>query len=850
MSRQTRSLPVRRSFLHWQASVSRLRVTAWAGYGLLAGAAILPKAQAANDAWSTSPGDNTFAGMNWTTGTTTPGAPTGTVASGDSLYFGTSSITTLNENEAAGFLFGGFTFNTGASAFTISGASFALGTGGITNNSTSLQTINDAFTMAATDTFTTTAGGGDLLLGGAISGAGGVIKAGLGTLTLSGALSYTGATTVNAGALTITGAGTLGVLTVAPTGAGVLNLASAGTLNIGGNDYLVGATSQAANNNAIVATGVVNQTAGTLNGTGQLVLASGSTSAFAGYNLAGGTLNPGTVRAGGVGNAAEGNSLFTQTGGTFTPTNYFIGRNSSGMNQVYLNGAGASFTASIALTVGYVGTGTAVATVNAGTLTSTGALNLGNTANGTFTGTAILNLDGGTVRAPSIVKNSGTGIVNFNGGTLQATGGSATYLTGVTSANVYAGGAKIDTNGQAITIAQPLLTTAGMMGVATIPVATNGGGSGYLTAPLVSITGGGGTGATAVANLTNGVVTSITITSPGTGYTSAPTVTLVGGGATTAATLGAAMTGTNAADGGLTKTGLGNLGLTGASTFTGNVNVIAGTLTVGAIGGTSNSAIGPGNGSSGALGLSNAGKTITVSPGATLTGTVINWFGNASNTGTLPTITLNGGTLSATRYTTIGALNLNGATVTASATDSGNYQAFALRGNVTVGGTTASTISSTNVTATTGGYHLGANTTFNVADVTGDVNPDLIISAPLINQSGDFGNAAGGLTKTGAGTLLLSGANTYTGATAVNAGILYVNGSLNTASAISVASGARLGGTGTVGTATVASGGSVEGGQSNAGKLTLSGLTFSGTGTAFIGNLSNYTTSPASRRAR
>ena len=354
----------------------------------------------------------------------------------------------------------------------------------------------------------------------------------------------------------------------------------------------------------------------------------------------------------------------------------------------------------------------------------------------------------------------------------------------------------------------------------------------------MSITGGGGTGATAVANLTNGVVTSITITNPGTGYTGTPAVTLIGGGATTAATLGTAAIGANAAtDGGLTKIGAGNLTLSGANTFNGNVAVNAGTLTVGVMGAN--------NGSSGALGLSNAGKTITVSTGATLTGTVANWFGNASNAGTLPTITLNGGTLSMTRYTTIGALNLNGATVTASATDTGNYQAFALRGNVTVSGTTASTISSTNVTTTTGGYHLGANTIFNVADVTGDVNPDLTISAPLINQSGDFGNAAGGLTKTGAGTVLLSGANTYTGATAVNAGILYVNGSLNTASAISLASGARLGGTGTVGTATVASGGSVEGGQSNAGKLTLSGLTFSGTGTAYFGNLSNYITIPA-----
>lgn len=203
--------------------------------GLVIGLAVLPRAQAANDAWSTAPADGTFTGINWTTGATTPGAPTGTIAAGDSLYFGTSSITALNENEAAGFSIGSFTFNAGASAYTISGNSFALGVGGITNNSTSLQTINDAFTIATAGTaFTTTAGGGNLALGGAISGAGGMTFAGTGTTTLSGALSYTGATTVNAGTLTITGTGTgLGVVSVAPTSSATLNLASTGTLPSG-----------------------------------------------------------------------------------------------------------------------------------------------------------------------------------------------------------------------------------------------------------------------------------------------------------------------------------------------------------------------------------------------------------------------------------------------------------------------------------------------------------------------------------------------------------------------------------------------------------------------------------------
>ena len=61
-----------------------------------------------------------------------------------------------------------------------------------------------------------------------------------------------------------------------------------------------------------------------------------------------------------------------------------------------------------------------------------------------------------------------------------------------------------------------------------------------------------------------------------------------------------------------------------------------------------------------------------------------------------------------------------------------------------------------------------------------------------------------GLTKNGSGTLELNAANTFTGATAINAGTLFVNGSLAAGSALFVASGATLGGTGTInGAATV-----------------------------------------------
>jgi trimeric autotransporter adhesin len=91
--------------------------------------------------------------------------------------------------------------------------------------------------------------------------------------------------------------------------------------------------------------------------------------------------------------------------------------------------------------------------------------------------------------------------------------------------------------------------------------------------------------------------------------------------------------------------------------------------------------------------------------------------------------------------------------------------------------------------------------------------------AELVLSGAITGSA--GLTTQGAGVLDLTAANTYTGTTEVAAGTLLVDGS-QAGSPVTIASGATLGGVGTVGSIT-ASGGTVSPGDTGPGLLTDSG---------------------------
>jgi autotransporter-associated beta strand protein len=161
----------------------------------------------ANNNWSTS--------GNWG-GTALP-------ANAPVVFAGTTQLTSNNDS-TAGTEYGGITFNSGSGAFIVGGNAISLA-GDVINNSTNLQTINLALALQTNTNFN--AASGNLTVGGNISGAFAITKIGSHTLTLSGANTYTGTTTISAGTLVIGANGALPPnSSVAINGTSTMQLAS------------------------------------------------------------------------------------------------------------------------------------------------------------------------------------------------------------------------------------------------------------------------------------------------------------------------------------------------------------------------------------------------------------------------------------------------------------------------------------------------------------------------------------------------------------------------------------------------------------------------------------------------
>lgn len=228
-----------------------------------------------------------------------------------------------------------------------------------------------------------------------------------------------------------------------------------------------------------------------------------------------------------------------------------------------------------------------------------------------------------------------------------------------------------------------------------------------------------------------------------------------------------------------TKSGSGTLLLTGASPgWNGNVVVDAGTLQVGNVAGTQFIT---------GIGASVATRTITVNTGA-----MLDFLGRDATGNTPPAFIVNGGTVrNSAGFTRLGNLTLNGGTISVIQGNSATFQAMTFNGDVTVIGTTPSVITTTG--GTFNGIHLekAGGVTITVPDITGDAAADLSIATPLLNITST--SAANGFIKNGVGTLVLTGANTFTGTMTINEGNVTVNG-VNAANP-SVAFSAVAGGT-------------------------------------------------------
>ena len=112
----------------------------------------------------------------------------------------------------------------------------------------------------------------------------------------------------------------------------------------------------------------------------------------------------------------------------------------------------------------------------------------------------------------------------------------------------------------------------------------------------------------------------------------------------------------------------------------------------------------------------------------------------------------------------------------------------------------------------------GASLNLNGKTLTIDGSGSVTVAGGLSGSSGALTLAAT------AGTVTLSGPNSYTGATTVNGGTLICNGT-NTSSAVTVNSGGTLMGSGSIGNLTLATGSTNNPGNSGVGKLRVTSLT-------------------------
>jgi T5SS/PEP-CTERM-associated repeat protein/autotransporter-associated beta strand protein len=533
--------------------------------------------------------------------------------------------------------------------------------------------------------------------------------------------SYLGYNSGSSGTVTVTGINANGTASTWDT-YNDLTVGNSGTGNLTIEDggQVTNADSYIGNfegSGTVLVTGVnVNGTASTWSNSGPLEVGAGEFGTGALTIQDGGQVTSSSPSYGASGTSEIGFSY--NSSGTVTVT---------GVNT---NGTASSWINNNNLTVGYLGTGTL--TVQNGGMVSTVSLIMA--SNG---GQGTLNLNSnGVLETSSITNDGGAGVaaINFNGGILRATASSTDFISAFTTGEVTlaSGGGTLDNNGYSITVNAPLAGTGALTSI--------GAGTLILT----------GTNTYAGATTVNAGI--LQLTNEASLYndnTAAWTTTniVINSGATLALNVGGT--------GQFTLSDLNTLLTLGTSTGGFENGTTIGLDTTDATGGnfTYSGTIANPNGGANIIGLTKLGTgTLTLTGLNTYTGLTtvsageldLNTTGGPAITGNL---TVNGGTaklLQSNQMNNAASLNVSTGT-------------FDIQGY----NQSLASVTLTSGTIAGSGGTLTSSSTFNIQAGTASAN---------------LGGSVG-LTKTGTGTAVLSGTNTYTGLTSINAGILNLGGS-------------------------------------------------------------------------
>lgn len=509
-------------------------------------------------------------------------------------------------------------------------------------------------------------------------------------------------------------------------------------------------------------------------GAGNLIFGAGSTNSISGdYNITAGSLTlNGSASVGSLTSTAG--TVLDLGGGTFTTT-----------------------TASSTAAAGNIVSATGVLQkAGAGVLTLSGT--------NTFGGG--LQVTGGTVAVGNLATNVGTGTVTLNGGALRYTGATATS-PGTLAISLGASGGTVDISTTATTLThnQAMTGVGDLIKIGTGTLALGApqsyGGSTIVRAGVLTQT------------VANALPTATALTIGNTLASDNTAVFNLGGfDATVASLTFAAKSSSGAAAqlvlGGNTLFVNGNISMADCAANPGNNFPVTISSTAGGkidLGGQVRNLNVAGNNNSSDLTIgaeiANGGVNYTGTPSVSNAAAAVVTY-SVNNTYSGGT-TVNRGTLAVSSGVTMA-----GATGGLTVNTSGGFASLL-------------TLNSAQTVGSLSGTASGAGTaTINLAAAAATLT---------VNQSANTSYAgiisgSGGLTKQGAGTLILTGANTFTGAIAISGGTLRVNGAgviADSVNAVTVASGAALGGTGTINRAiTIASGAYLTPGAS-IGKLTV-----------------------------